>query len=689
MTKQLYFTEWLSAMNAKDLKLHIYKMQLTDLENRYSELARTISVLRRNNHFLPIVYNDLFIASFYEIKNWHEVINKFIGYEIRRIDLLNLTERTLLEKLIKANIQSVNQDQYILDGSGFKSRKIYRTIGNQIRIFQGLHIDVHVNETGEIRVGFDRRFRFEFVETLNDILMRDRRELKVGDKVIDYNNRRTYEYEFIEVAGYVAGENSPYLNTSVKEYYESTNQAWKIKNIPDDALIVHVRNKDRQILPYIAQFLKRKCDYGSIPNHLRQSVNRVIKLNPEKRMKPLLAEIYQLLLRVPNLKFPKEQVLAKKAGYKKKYLKGPSLEFGSGISRKNILSGLKAGGVYARKSIPVSFFVDPSLHSKADFIYQFIMKLQRMSENLNVDLKISKKPQQIREMVTKNLFRSADFTLKLKDIGTYFDGTVVVITTRNNIDLAYKKVKREFGGKLDITTQFVEFDEKLLNDRAYGVDYHLHNILLGIYAKSGVQAWILGTRLSSDCFIGLDVSHIEGRHSSGIIQVIGKDGRLIKQTTTSTHESGEKISAENLKEVVEDSLHAYKNMYGFYPKHITFHRDGVCRENLEELDNRLSSLHIKFDYVEIIKNSNRRMVTYQNNSWFTEQGLYYKRGQTAYLCATDPRESVGMAQPIKIEQKTNVLPFDFIVKDVYLLSFMHVHSLLKTRLPITTHYADT
>ena len=47
-----------------------------------------------------------------------------------------------------------------------------------------------------------------------------------------------------------------------------------------------------------------------------------------------------------------------------------------------------------------------------------------------------------------------------------------------------------------------------------------------------------------------------------------------------------------------------------------------------------------------------------------------------------------MAQPAKIVQKTNYLSIHDIVSDIYKLSFMHVHSMLKTRLPITVHYVD-
>jgi len=72
----------------------------------------------------------------------------------------------------------------------------------------------------------------------------------------------------------------------------------------------------------------------------------------------------------------------------------------------------------------------------------------------------------------------------------------------------------------------------------------------------------------------------------------------------------------------------------------------------------------------------------------TQQGVYYIRGNEALLCATDPRETIGMAQPIKIIQQKSNLPFNQIIEDIYRLSFMHIHALNKMRLPATIHYAD-
>ena len=47
-----------------------------------------------------------------------------------------------------------------------------------------------------------------------------------------------------------------------------------------------------------------------------------------------------------------------------------------------------------------------------------------------------------------------------------------------------------------------------------------------------------------------------------------------------------------------------------------------------------------------------------------------------------------MAKTIRIKRVHGEQTMDKIVEDVYKLSFMHIGSILKSRLPVTTHYAD-
>lgn len=139
-----------------------------------------------------------------------------------------------------------------------------------------------------------------------------------------------------------------------------------------------------------------------------------------------------------------------------------------------------------------------------------------------------------------------------------------------------------------------------------------------------------------------------------------------------------------------DSIHGYQEVYSKLPKHLTIHRDGFGREDIEKAKSLLQTMNIQFDFVEVLKNNNRRMAVYEDDKWITKQGLCYlsTKERKGYLCSTDPRELVGMAKPIKVIQRTETLSFEQIMSDIYMLSFMHIHSMLKTRLPASIHYAD-
>lgn len=69
-------------------------------------------------------------------------------------------------------------------------------------------------------------------------------------------------------------------------------------------------------------------------------------------------------------------------------------------------------------------------------------------------------------------------------------------------------------------------------------------------------------------------------------------------------------------------------------------------------------------------------------------GVALLKGDTAYLCATDPADFLGMAQPVRIQQRTGTLKMEEIVEDIFKLSYMNVHAINKSRLPVTVNYAD-
>lgn len=78
-------------------------------------------------------------------------------------------------------------------------------------------------------------------------------------------------------------------------------------------------------------------------------------------------------------------------------------------------------------------------------------------------------------------------------------------------------------------------------------------------------------------------------NKAGVIQVVGKDGKVLKTKVISSSQSGEKIKLETLKEIVFEAVGSYECAYGTKPKHITFQSIVRClsKENLKKLKKRL------------------------------------------------------------------------------------------------------
>ncbi|MGL5695211.1 MAG: Piwi domain-containing protein, partial [Peptostreptococcaceae bacterium] len=211
-----------------------------------------------------------------------------------------------------------------------------------------------------------------------------------------------------------------------------------------------------------------------------------------------------------------------------------------------------------------------------------------------------------------------------------------------NCEKYYTVLKKIFGNKNNIPTQFIQLSTLNYNDKSKNAIFL--NILLGLYGKSGIQPWVLSEPLTANCYVGIDVSRENKLNTAGVIQVVGKDGQILRSKSMTSPQSGEKINTETMREIFHEVTSSYKKAYGESLNHIVFHRDGISREEIEILKETANNLDIKFDYVEITKNISRRVATLsvEDKTWKTEIGAYFTRGDTAYMVTTNPFESLGM-----------------------------------------------
>ena len=676
-------TEFKNELKSSDIKIWIYTLPVKDLDKKHRENYDNIKFLKKENKDILIIeFNENLIGSFDEIKNWGEI--KYTKGEYRNIQANISTERKLLERMLLQEIrQSSDKSKYEIINNEKNCIYIKQALLNKDNIIlkRKINFDVNINEDENIIVGFDLSHSYDYISTLAE-------ELNIvgpGDKVKDYYNHIVYE--FVSVAEFSISDMNEYMQCSIIDYYKNKNQSYIVDKLNPKTKAVLV-SKNKNIFPYIPNRLKRVCDYGNLESRILKECSEHTKLSAHKKMKLSIDITEYILANSQYTKFNKKNMLIENLGYKKHTLPKPRFIFGNSKKHSSILYGLPENGSYENREINIMYFIDPNIlknKSKYDKMLKFSLNLEQFSKDMGVVLNRQKSNVNFK---TINIDNKDKFECDIRRIVDNYKNPVIVIMDDENCEKYYSSIKKIFGNKHNIATQFISFSTLNYNEK--NKNAVLLNILLGIYGKSGIQPWILEGQLTADCYIGLDVSRENKLNTAGIIQIVGKDGRILKSKSLTSPQSGEKINTDTIREIFYEAVASYEKIYNEYPKHIVIHRDGISREELDILKETAKNLDIKFEYVEITKNVNRRIATFKTSDrlWETEMGSYYTKENFAYIVTTNPYEKIGMAKPLRIKRVHGEQTMDKIVEDVYKLSFMHIGSILKSRLPVTTHYAD-
>ena len=676
-------TEFKNELKSSDIKIWIYTLPVKDLDKKHRENYDNIKFLKKENKDILIIeFNENLIGSFDEIKNWGEI--KYTKGEYRNIQANISTERKLLERMLLQEIrQSSDKSKYEIINNEKNCVYIKQALLNKDNIIlkRKINFDVNIKEDENIIVGFDLSHSYDYINTLAEEL----NIVKSGDKVKDYYNHIVYE--FVSVADFSISDVNEYMQCSIIDYYKNKNQSYIVDKLNPKTKAVLV-SKNKNIFPYIPNRLKRVCDYGNLESRILKECSEHTKLSAHKKMKLSIDITEDVLVNSQYTKFNKKNMLIENLGYKKHTLPKPRFIFGNSKKHSSILYGLPENGSYENREINIMYFIDPNIlknKSKYDKMLKFSLNLEQFSKDMGVVLNRQKSNVSFKSI---NIDNKDKFECDIRRIVDNYKNPVIVIMDDENCEKYYSSIKKIFGNKHNIATQFISFSTLNYNEK--NKNAVLLNILLGIYGKSGIQPWILDGQLTADCYIGLDVSRENKLNTAGIIQIVGKDGRILKSKSLTSPQSGEKINTDTIREIFYEAVASYEKIYNEYPKHIVIHRDGISREELDILKETAKNLDIKFEYVEITKNVNRRIATFKTSDglWETEMGSYYTKENFAFIVTTNPYEKIGMAKPLRIKRVHGEQTMDKIVEDVYKLSFMHIGSILKSRLPVTTHYAD-
>ncbi len=676
-------TEFKNPLSLDDIPIWIYTMQVKNLENKHNENYAIVKELKKLNDNKNIVFNEYIIASFEEIMDWG--IYNFKNSEHRIINIDIITEKKILERLLLSELKnSIDTKKYHINGNSnsvYIKNPIYKE--NNIILKRKIDFDINVTKT-MIIVGFFLSHEFEFQNTLDwDLKINN---ISSGERVKDFYNNITYKFK--EVATFTINEKNEYMKCSIVEYYQNKGQEYIVSKLDKNSNAILVENNKGQIFPYIPNRLKKVCKFENLDNKTMIDCNKYIKLNSNNKMQQSIDITKDILINSKYIQLEKKNILIDALGYESKILEKPTFKFRRDKINTSIFYGLNQNGSYEEAEIKISYFIDPDIiknNDKYKVVNNFANQIELYSKSKGVILKRQKSGVNFKSIKTQN---KDLFEKDIREIVSKYKHPVLIIMDDDNLQKYYGMIKKIFGNKNNIATQFIGY--KTLNYNEKNKNAIFLNTLLGVYGKSGIQPWILSSELNADCYIGLDVSRENKLNTAGMIQIIGKDGRILKSKSITSSQSGEKISSETLKDIFFDAITEYKSIYGKDLKHIVFHRDGLGIEDLEPLQNAADNLGIKFDYIEVTKNVKRRVATFLRHEkvWKTQIGFYIKKSDEAYIITTNPYEKIGMAQPLRIKKVCGRQSIDEIVEDIYKLSFMHIGSILKSRLPVTTYYAD-
>ena len=240
----------------------------------------------------------------------------------------------------------------------------------------------------------------------------------------------------------------------------------------------------------------------------------------------------------------------------------------------------------------------------------------------------------------------------------------------------------------------------------YGANnpYLLFNFGLSVFTKAGGLPWTLHEHLSSDLFVGVDLSIMKNKSFLGITLLSQYPDLNIMWFLEENTGFLEVINPDVFKKKLQDALEYLVNESDLNINTITFHRDGTffdsdiltIRSVIKSISEKLSKT-INYQLIEIKKSGVPKHYTRLLEKYgVPEKGFYFRLDKYTYLLTTAgypdimPFTPSGYVNPLKITiVDSNYQPKILTtLRDILSLTELHFASGFRPpKLPITTLYA--
>lgn len=702
MNNQYIITEWL--LETKDEELNIYIYKLNNFEFRDSFYFNNIA--KKSLDLFSI--RDTYIGLWKPIENI-ENINFYINKKNITINKINYTEidnfklirKRLMELLISETIkklQNKNKKWKIMKNNYFMSYDykdiIIKNYGKyeKLEVYKKLKINCSVKDNGDIHIIFFPKIMVTSKENVTNLTFIKKDTIMIdiftGSRILFSKKTDDNIKSYLEP-----------LNMSLFEYLKEKNEYTFLNYEPSIN-----NNNIIAYYPNTINIFKEPKKYTFSSDFLKLDKNNCIMnkdFTGQYNIDTCINDVNELLINTKkyiSINFNKSGLDIKNHGYIYNELKLPeyNIENKNGITNniQDIIKDNSNKFIKKRFDFLIDLHIIVCLKESEEIknnINIFVNKLKDFSINKDINIKFQK-PVFIMVDGKQFLYKYYKNVLNSKPAIIIFDGS----------NIQYQNIKQTFS-LWGISNQCVNYNKIIKKDKVDEIKVinMVPNILLGLYFKCGKYPWILNNKFNSDCFIGIDVSHENDKHIVSCVIYIFSNKELIfreigKEITDKDYEDGEKKKDKGVEKIprkivnyIFDKLFENLKNKKINIKSIVIHRDGFCRDTEKNaiIDN-LNKRNVKFAIVSILKKVYRKIVKYNNKIYSTEISSYINKN-VAYII-TNNVYKYKLANPFKIELIEN--NFDYTinnaVNDVYYLTYMCFHSIMKPRLPATIQYSD-
>ncbi len=704
---------------------HIYNLKTQNIEeNPYKIIRGACLKLSNVNHEIGIFENGHQIISTEQIENIPKELDfslDYVGYETLEVSSNTKAYEKYIEFLIRRSLSSVKvlekYNKYSckndITSRWFRNPdgeyKTYKSDDKSISLERIFRINVEINKTGKAYLWLDTKTGFHSQLSVMDMI---EKEIDVlGHEVKNDWGLFRQTGILTEISETTVSEPLNELSCSLKEYYmEKKKEAYRVEQLPDNTPVVFVkpRNGEKPLAYYpqaLIPVLTRE-KVGKIDSTFSARIESVVKRNMASRYaldREFITDIGELD-GLNGLSFSTDLADLDSLGFSMTSISLPELVCGN----KNIINcgheyqtfsrgfyqkphkPLKIGYLYPRGENDLIRQVAIDIYSFATLGGYHRKKDKYIHEKL---IDIQWPPTIAYEYDLGNTTDYKRAALKLKSTDEV-DVVIALIPDGVDEESPYNPFKKIWA-ELNIPSQMISMKtaRKFATDQKNNSNdskYYLQNIILGILGKTGGIPWIVNQMPGDvDCFVGLDVStQARGIHYPACSVVFDKYGRLIGFFKPRIAQQGEKISPQVLQDIFDQVIISYENEYGEKPNNIVIHRDGFSREDEVWYEHYFKAQGINYSIIEVRKNIYKKMIDLKLADMNPASGSCVYNDNKAYLVTTIMKNKKGSPNPLLIEKACGDVSITDAVTQILYLSQLHVGSTQKTRLPITTGYAD-